>query len=140
MLSPVFTFFAHQMFTIPSLEKDQILRFGHLPAFRTYISTTSMLFPRPLPSNSEEVLAFSINADAQEYSQPTNRGAYRSSRADTITEALHASKAAKIREREQKRVAQSNQANQRANTKKKKKQRTKTPEASRSRGKRISIK
>ena len=143
LLSPIFTFFSHQMFTIRSLEKDQMLRFGHLPAFRTYLATTSMLFPRPLSSDSEELLASSIDADAQEFSQPTNLGAYRSSRADTITEALQASKLAKIKEKDEKRKAhttkQQELKQQRGMTKKKKKQRNKTPEATRSRGKRISI-
>ena len=143
LLSPIFTFFSFQMFTICSLEKDQMLRFGHLPAFRTYLATTSMLFPRPLSSDSEALLASSIDADAQEFSQPTNRGAYRSSRADTITEALQASKLAKIKEKEEQRIAhatkQQQLKQQKGMTKKKKKQRNKTPEATRSRGKRISI-
>ena len=135
LVSPLFGVVAHCMFTIPSLEKDQLLRFNHLPSYRSYIETTSSFFPLPLSSNNEALFAFNSAADAQEYSQPTNRGAYKSSRADTITEALQASKAAKLKERDAQRKAR--QEAQR-NKQKKKKKRVKTPQV-RHRGKRISV-
>ena len=125
------------MFTIPSIEKDQLLRFNHLPSYRSYIETTSSFFPLPLSSNNEALFAFNSAADAQEFCQPTNRGAYKSSRADHITEALQASKAAKLKERDAQHKAR--QEAQR-NKQKKKKKRVKTPQHGvRQRGKRISV-
>lgn len=124
--SPIFSFVAHYMFTIPSIEKDEYLRFNHLPAYKSYVSMTSTFFPLPLSTNNEIVLASNIDADAQEFSQPTNRGAYKSSRADTITEALQASKAAKLLENK-------------SRIKKRNKNRNKTPQGVRHRGKRVAV-
>ena len=125
-ISPLFSLISHIMFTIPSIERDEKLRFGHLPAYRSYLSSTWPLIPLPLLSNSETLLAWSIDADAEEYTQPTNRGAYKSSRADTITEALQASKAVKLREKAARREAR--QKAMLAKKKKNKKKREKTPQ------------
>ena len=123
-ISPLFSIVSHCAFTIRSIEKDEMLRFGHLPSYRSYISSTWPFVPLPLLSNSETLLALNIDADAQEFIQPTNRGAYKSSRADTITEALQASKAAKIIEKQARTLARQKQM---AKQKKKTKKREKTP-------------
>ena len=138
VVSPLFVCVAHTMFTIPSIEKDQVLRFNHLPAYRSYMDTTSAFVPLPLSANNEELLASNIDADAQEFTQPTNRGAYKSSRADTITEALQASKAIKIKEREARQLAQRN-ADSKKKKQRTKKKRVKTPQGIRQRGKRVTI-
>lgn len=115
--SPLCTYAIFALVTIPGLEADQQRKLNQFPWFRSYLADTPLMVPYRLWFQKSSSLEAEIAADRTAFHQPVDRGRYKSSRADTILEALAASKKKKMEQREDIR-------------RKAKHKRSKTPEAS----------
>ena len=121
--SPVCTLALLGLVTASGLERDQRRKLDQLPWYRSYVADTPMIVPNITCTRPVSSLEAERDADRNTFHQPSELGRYKSSRADTILEALAASKKKKIEARE---AAKAEQFRDRKN---KQKQRSKTPDA-----------
>jgi protein-S-isoprenylcysteine O-methyltransferase Ste14 len=121
--SPVCTLALLGLVTARGLELDQRRKLDQIPWYRSYVADTPMLLPYLLCARRVSSLEAERDADRNAFHQPSELGRYKSSRADTILEALAASKKKKIEARE---AANAEQFRDRKN---KQKLRAKTPDA-----------
>ena len=74
------------------LESEQRRKLDQLPWYRSYVADTPLLVPNAFIGRQQSSLEAERDSDRNSFHQPSELGRYKSSRADTILEALAASK------------------------------------------------
>ena len=98
--SPMCTLALLSLVAARGLESEQRRKLHQLPWYRSYVADTPLLVPNAFIGRQQSSLEAERDADRNSFHQPSELGRYKSSRADTILEALAASKKKKIEARD----------------------------------------